>query len=157
MYVSSFAAIAALRPRRCYEREHGVEEPAAEDARHRNREHNVGERLKNVRDTHEQGVRPPAIVAGEKSDETAERRGGEHDKERRENRRAPAREDARENIPAVVVRAEEMLSRGRREDELRICLVWIVGNELPCKERGEEDERTDERADAKCRRQMFYH
>ena len=132
-----------LRPRRQHEGEHGVRQPATEDARDSDCEDEARKCLHDIHDAHEQGIRAPAEEPCEEPDETAARGCDEDDEQGGTDGCPCTEEDAREKISAVVVRSTGMGSGRRLQDQLRIGGVRIVWREL-CRE------KTDDKDEYRC-------
>ena len=126
-----------LRPRDDDRRDHRVEQRRAERCRHDHREDDRRERHEEVGDAHQGLVDPSAEVAGDGPDHGADDHRGDHEHEREREAHGRTRHQAREDVAAVAVGAEQGVDAQRLQtrEHLR---VGAVGHPPLCGE-GDDD------------------
>jgi hypothetical protein len=95
---------------------HDVENARSEYGHHRDDEDEEGEGIEHFHEAHDGEIHPSAVIAGEKSQNSAYNGGQRHDDNADEEGDARPISKPREGVPAEIVGAEQMPPASRRQE-----------------------------------------
>jgi len=107
----------------------------------------VGEGEEEVHRAHDEAVDPATEVAGQRAEEAAQRQAQRDRGERDGQRGAGAVDDARQDVAAELVRAEQVLGVRRRAAGAQVLVRRVLGGELRREDRHDDQEQHDDGAD----------
>jgi hypothetical protein len=131
------------RDRRDPERERRVQQRRPQDRGQADREDQEREREQHVRDPRDHRVDRAAVVAGDQADRDRDRHREDGRQEAGQDRGARAEDDARERVPAEIVRPQQVLARRAFQQGVEVGLIRGVGRD-PAREDRHEHDRDDD-------------
>ena len=134
------------RPRGECDGKERVEQAGPHRRHQRQRQDEARECEKHIGRAHQHRIQKSAGHAGKAADREPRRRHGEPDRRHHGQGHAAAEEDARENVAAKLVGAEEMMRAGRRKAEREILGIGIGRREHGRSERHEGEQQHDRHA-----------
>ena len=123
------------------QRQNGVVQPAPQGPGHRQGEHQPRKGQEYIGYAHEHRIRPSAEKAAAKAHGGAEHGDRRHQQQRGENAGAAPHNDPGQHIPAITVRPQQMLRRGRGLGLAQVLQIGVIGGQIRGKRRKQNQQQ----------------